>query len=139
MNKMTPSVNPGCSDSGLAGRRFSGENRTAPTSPTRWSNMIAFRCWYCNRAYTLPEARSGERILCTCKNPLRIPKRSGGNCRIKTLVDRLVEAVVYGGGGGLLGFGLGALICLQVYPKALLYVGPALALPGFLIGLLGGE
>jgi hypothetical protein len=30
---------------------------------------------------------------------LRVPKRNGGYCRVKTLVDWMVEAVVYGGGG----------------------------------------
>ena len=45
---------------------------------------------------------------------IRVPRRSGGNCRVKTLVDRLVEAVVCGGGGALLGFCLAILILSQL-------------------------
>ena len=69
--------------------------------------MIEFHCWYCNRRHTAPKGRVGERITCGCQYPLRVPKRSGGACRIKTGLDRFVEAAVYGGGGGLLGFALG--------------------------------
>ena len=79
--------------------------------------MIAFRCWYCGRRYSVPEKRVGERIVCTCKHPLRVPKRSGGRCRIKTLTDWVVEAAVYGGGGALLGVGMGLLICTQVVAR----------------------
>lgn len=106
--------------------------------------MIQFRCWYCGKSYTVPEKRIGERIPCTCKNTLRVPKRSGGNSRVKTLADWVVEAVVYGGGGGLLGLGLGVLITSQalrvIRAPALGWVLVAgLTLAGFLVGLLGGE
>jgi hypothetical protein len=108
--------------------------------------MIAFRCWYCNRAYRMPESRIGERITCACKYLLRVPKRSGGSCRVKSLVDRLVEAVVYGGGGGLLGLGLAILILSQAgrfgilarVEETLLFTA-GLTAGGFLFGLLGGE
>jgi len=90
------------------------------------------------------ESRIGERIACTCKNSLRVPKRSGGNSRVKTLADWVVEAVVYGGGGGLLGFGLGLLIVSQLargfrhpYVGGIIVAGFTLA--AFLVGLLGGE
>ena len=123
--------------------------------------MIEFRCWYCNRRYSMPERRVGERIICACQYALRVPKRGGGACRIKTPVDRLVETVVYGGGGGLLGFGLallllsfgGGYLLLVLYrslpvPREWRVVGLAALFPavfaaftliGFLIGLLGGE
>src|SRR5580704_13978954 len=105
--------------------------------------MIQFRCWYCNKRYTIPEQRIGEQFLCTCKQRLRVPRRSGGGCRVKTIVDWGVEAVVYGGGGALLGLGLALLILGQ--SRGL--IGPRggwpllLALPtsGFLLGLFGGE
>ncbi len=71
--------------------------------------MIAFRCWYCNKRYTVAEARVGERVTCTCRHLLRVPKCSGGNSRVKTAVDWLVETAVYGGGGALLGCGLALL------------------------------
>src|SRR5262245_10183435 len=75
--------------------------------------MIQFRCWYCRRRYSLPESRIGERLTCSCTRRLRVPKRSGGSSRTKTAVDWLVEALVYGGGGALLGLGLALLVISQ--------------------------
>jgi hypothetical protein len=81
--------------------------------------------------------------VCSCKNTLRVPRRSGGNCRVKTLVDRLVEAVVCGGGGALLGFCLAILILSQLrglllFRRTWTFVVGLTAL-GFVAGLLGGE
>lgn len=102
--------------------------------------MIQFRCWYCNKRYAVPEQRIGERITCTCSYLLRVPKRSGGKCRVKTLTDWIIETVLYGGGGALLGFGLALLIVsrmpLRRYTWVLL-VGCTGG--GFLLGVLGGE
>ena len=110
--------------------------------------MIAFRCWYCGKRYAVAEARVGERLTCTCRHPLRVPKRNGGNSRVKTATDWLVEVLVYGGGGAFLGCGLAFLILSQL-PRltgrgtGLLEVGWAfvggLTLLGFLFGALGGE
>jgi hypothetical protein len=110
--------------------------------------MIAFRCWYCGKGYVVAERRVGERIHCTCRRALRVPKRDGGNSRVKTPTDWLVEVVVYGGGGAFLGCGLAFLILSQL-PRltgrgtGLLEVGWAfvggLTLLGFLFGALGGE
>ncbi|HZY84205.1 MAG TPA: hypothetical protein VFE78_05210 [Gemmataceae bacterium] len=109
--------------------------------------MIAFRCWYCNKRYTVAEARVGERITCTCRYALRVPKRNGGNSRVKTPTDWLVEVVVYGGGGALLGCGLAVLILSQLprlmgrgglFEFAWALVG-GLTLLGFLFGTFGGE
>src|SRR5437763_1208997 len=105
--------------------------------------MIDFRCWYCNRRYWLPEQRIGERLSCSCKHELRVPKRSGGNCRVKALADWFVEALVYGGGGAVLGLLLSLLIMSQATVLSQLpYTGmivPGLTVLGFLGGLLGGE
>jgi hypothetical protein len=105
--------------------------------------MIQFRCWYCNKRYTVKEQRIGERLTCTCNNTLRIPRRNDGNCRVRTPVDWLVETVVYGGAGGVLGLGLALLILSQFrwlffieFKWAMLVCLP---LGGFLIGLFGGE
>lgn len=65
----------------------------------RGHRMIEFRCWYCSRRFVKSEKRIGERFTCNCRRMLRVPKRNGGYCRVKTLVDWMVEAVVYGGGG----------------------------------------
>ena len=108
--------------------------------------MISFRCWYCNKKYAVAEARVGQEIGCTCNNRLRVPARSDGNCRIKTLTDRVVETVVYGGGGALLGLGLAILILSQIrgtvvfadLPFAWLLVA-GLTVVGFLFGFLLGE
>src|SRR5262245_10370439 len=105
--------------------------------------MIHFECWYCGRSYLVAERRTGERLVCGCGHRIRIPKRSGGNCRDRTLSDWLIECVVYGGGGGLLGFLL-ALLAITRIPflsratggRNLLLV---CTLVGFLLGTLTGE
>src|SRR5690348_6779476 len=109
--------------------------------------MTAFRCWYCGKGYVVPERRVGQRITCTCRHPLRVPKRDGGNSRVKTPTDWLVETVVYGGGGALLGCGL-ALLVLSQLSRLMIFTGGlrrgwllvgGLTLLGFLLGALGGE
>ena len=107
--------------------------------------MIQFRCWYCNKGFAIAEDRVGTRVNCGCGHPLRVPAKSNGYCRIKTFTDRLVEAVVYGGGGALLGLGL-ALLILSQLPRVSAVL-PIDGLPillgltgiGFLFGFLGGE
>ena len=70
-------------------------------------------------------------------------KRNGGNCRIKTPLDWFMEAVLYGGGGGLLGLGLALVIMSQ--SRGLMIAGrgwivlAGFTLTGLLAGLLGGE
>ena len=102
--------------------------------------MIDFRCWYCNKRYTKPDAQCGHRFDCSCKHVLKVPRRSGGRSRVKTPLEWLVEAAVYGGGGGLLGFGLGLLIASQmILIRRTVYIVSAFTTAGFLIGLFGGE
>jgi hypothetical protein len=100
--------------------------------------MIQFRCWYCNKGYMTPERRIGEEITCTCKRQLRVPKKSGGKCRVKTLTDWIVEFVVYGGFGGLFGLGLG-FFAARGPSMARLVIIIAATLGGFCIGAFGGE
>jgi hypothetical protein len=107
--------------------------------------MINFRCWYCNRRYTKTEDRIGEQLTCSCERRLRVPARDGGNCRVRSLADWLVEAAVYGGGGALLGFGLAVLLLRWVYVGSAMWLWyewsliAGLVLVGFLAGLFGGE
>jgi hypothetical protein len=105
--------------------------------------MIQFRCWYCNKRYSVPEARIGQRLTCTCQRLLRVPRSSGGPCRVKTLTDWVVEGLVYGLGGGFVGMALAVLILSQSYRFGVVYrawvLVPALTLLGLLVGLLGGE
>src|SRR5262249_38282226 len=112
---------------------------------------IEFRCWYCNRKHSMSESKVGERFHCACRNELQVPWYSGGKCRVKTLADWAVEAVVYGGGGALLGGGFGlfllmvlsyglrgvAFSILDIVWSWIIIGGPAIL--GFLIGLLFGE
>ncbi len=109
--------------------------------------MISFRCWYCNKAYRKPETQVGSTFNCSCAHALRVPRRNGGSCRVKTLTDRLVEAIVYGGAGAAFGFVLTAMLASQFLVVApfgtrgwlrLLFVAGG-ALGGFLLGLFGGE
>lgn len=104
--------------------------------------MIQFRCWYCNKRYTVKEQRIGERLSCTCKNTLRVPRYNDGNCRVRTPVDWLVEIAVYGGSGGILGLGLAFLLLTQmriIFFEVAWAMFIVLPLAGFLIGLFGGE
>ena len=65
--------------------------------------MIQFRCWYCNRRYTVAKTRVGERLICHCKQRLKVPARDGASSRDRSIVDWCVETAVYGGGGAILG------------------------------------
>jgi hypothetical protein len=102
---------------------------------------VHFRCWYCNKHYARPGERAGERFTCTCQRLLRVPRRGGGNCRVKTPVDWLVETVVYAGGGALVGFVLALLILRYIRPVSGpgFFLAAGFTLAGFLCGLLGGE
>jgi hypothetical protein len=104
--------------------------------------MIKFRCWYCHKRYSMSEERIGDRFTCSCERLVRVPKRDDGYCRVKTLMDRLVEAIVYGGFGALVGLGFGMLIVTRWPARAqadIFILVPGLTLAGFLLGALGGE
>ncbi|MDY3557161.1 DUF1922 domain-containing protein [Gemmata sp. JC717] len=68
--------------------------------------MISFRCWFCNRAFVKPDGQAGARFECGCGRRVKVPKRSGGTSRAFSLLDWLLEALIYGGAGALIGFGL---------------------------------
>jgi hypothetical protein len=103
--------------------------------------MILFRCWYCGKRYAVAETRIGERLTCSCKHLLKVPKTSGGRNKVLRPVDLLIESVVYGGGGALLGLGLGFLIVsrLPVFRVGRWRLIVALTVAGFLAGTFGGE
>jgi hypothetical protein len=104
---------------------------------------VDFRCWYCGRRYLVAAERIGERRLCGCGHRLRVPRRSGASSQARTAGEWLLELVVYGGGGALLGFGLALLLVSQV--GVLLRFGTTkwlivgLTVLGGLAGGLGGE
>jgi hypothetical protein len=102
--------------------------------------MIAFRWWYCNRRHSRPEAEAGRRFACGCRHKLKVPHRSGGRCRVRTPLDWLVEVVVYGGGGGLIGFVTGLMVARFVYVGGVRWkLIAGLTVAGFLVGAVGGE
>src|SRR5437763_15934724 len=104
--------------------------------------MILFRCWKCHRKYTKADDRVGEQFVCGgCQNTIRVPKKSDGNSRVRTLGDWLIEVVVCGGGGAVLGGGLGLFIVSRaqfMIVQAGWGIIAGLALFGFLLGALGG-
>src|SRR5688572_5280312 len=102
--------------------------------------MIQFRCWYCNKWYAVDDARARERFRCGCGSRVKVPRRSGGSSRARTLTDWTVEIVVYGGCGAVLGFGLGVLLLsrLPVLRRAKEIV-LGLTVLGLLAGALFGE
>jgi|ERR1043165_707000 hypothetical protein len=106
--------------------------------------MIEFRCWWCRRRYNVKANHVGERITCSsCKNLLRVPKRSGGNCRVKSVVDWIVETLVCGGGGALLGFCISLLTLTglfgMVWVEVAWFLIVGFTCVGLVAGLLFGE
>lgn len=104
--------------------------------------MIDFRCWYCARRYAVADERAGEVWSCSCERRLRIPRRSGGSSHAPTLLDRLIEAAIYGGAGAILGGVLGVLVVsrmrfIDAFLAWVVILGATLA--GFLAGAVGGE
>ena len=101
--------------------------------------MISFRCWYCGRNYLVQTERAGEKRVCGCGRRIRMPRRSGGSCRDRTLVDWIVEFTVYGGGGAVLGGMLALLLVTRVpfLSRAIGTVRPIVV--GALVGLLAGR
>jgi hypothetical protein len=105
--------------------------------------MIYFSCWYCGRRYHRPVERRGERFECSCGRRNKVPRRNDGYSRAKSLLDWIVEAVVYGGAGALLGFAFAALV-LSKFPLFRIGQGrwdtiAAATIVGFLFGVIGGE
>lgn len=103
--------------------------------------MIRYRCWYCDRLYYTPAERVGSRVVCSCGHRLKVPRRSGRSPRVRSVLEWGIEILVYGGGGGLLGFGLGLLIASRTF---WLFRRPAdviaiFTVVGFLFGTFGGE
>jgi hypothetical protein len=107
--------------------------------------MIQFRCWYCNRRFAKSEDQIGQSLVCSCKQRLRVPKKSGGSSRNRTVGEWAIEFAVYGGGGGILGFFLAIVILSQMarFRFGLGIGGWGLVLTltaiGLILGGFGGE
>jgi hypothetical protein len=102
--------------------------------------MIDFRCWYCNKRHQFPREKIGHRFKCSCAYRLRVPGKSGGNCRTLSLLDLFLERIVYALGGAFIGL----FVALALFRVLLFRPGwwpmfPSLIGVGFLLGALGGE
>lgn len=102
--------------------------------------MIQFRCWFCNRSYIKPDDAIGTRFVCGCGRRARVPKRSNGSSKVRSLQDWLIESVVYGGAGALIGF----VLSIAIFSRIPLVRRPseitvALTAFGLLLGVLFGE
>lgn len=106
--------------------------------------MIKFRCPCCNRLHEVSRKKIGRKMLCACQETVRVPVESWGSARYRSVGDRLIELLVYGGGGAFLGVCLG-LLCLRCISRFnLVWLGwwgflAGCAGLGFLAGALGGE
>ena len=101
--------------------------------------MIQFRCWFCNRAYARPDEAAGARFECGCGRRAKVPRRSGGSSKVRSPLDWLVESVVYGGAGALIGFVLSVALFARIPVRRPLEVTLAVTAFGFLAGVLFGE
>jgi hypothetical protein len=72
-----------------------------PASP---SERVRFRCWKCRHRFSVARNRVGDKLQCDCGEDVSVPAFDHGNCRVRTSLDRLVEALLCGGGCALLGF-----------------------------------
>ena len=102
--------------------------------------MIQFRCWFCNRAYVKPDEAAGARFACGCGRRAKVPRWSGGSSKVRSLTDWLLETLIYGGAGALIGF----VLSLAVFARVPLVRRPAevtvaLTAFGLLAGALFGE
>ena len=91
----------------------------------------------------MSEDRVGERRTCGgCQRVFRVPKRSDGNSRVRSLADWVIEFLLYGIGCGLLGFFLGLLIAIRSPLRSRLVGGMIIAgctVGGLLIGVFFGD
>ena len=102
--------------------------------------MIAFRCWFCNRGFYKPADLIGQRFECGCGRRVKVPKRPNGSSKVRSLLDWLVESLVYGGAGALIGFVLSIAIFSRIpLVRRPTEVTVALTLFGLLVGVLFGE
>ena len=79
-------------------------------------------------------------MVCNCQQRIRVSRREGETSRYRTILDWCIEITLYGGGGALLGFLLGALMLSRVRTARygwLLIVGTTVV--GFVAGLVAGE
>jgi hypothetical protein len=102
--------------------------------------MIHFRCWFCNRAFLKPDEQARKRFACGCGRRVKVPKRSGGSSKTRSVTDWLLETLIYGGACALIGF----VLSIAIFARIPLVRRPsevvvAMTVFGFLVGALFGE
>jgi hypothetical protein len=106
-------------------------------------DVIRFRCWYCNRKHIAERDRIGEQRTCNCGERYRVPRRSGVSDRDRSVVDFLLEFVLYGLAGGVMcafvGFVIYARTRILPGVEGLVFLVAVPGLVGFLIGGFFGE
>ena len=102
--------------------------------------MIHFRCWFCNRAYSKPEDHARTRFACGCGLRVKVPARSGGSSKTRSVTDWLLEALIYGGACALIGFVLSTAIFARIpLVRRPAEVTIAMTVFGLLVGAVFGE
>lgn len=102
--------------------------------------MIVFRCWFCNRSYARPDGQGGTRFECGCGRRVKVPRRSGGSSKARSLTDWLLEALVYGGACALIGFALSVAVFARIpLVRRPAEVVAAFTLFGLVVGTAFGE
>jgi hypothetical protein len=69
--------------------------------PTVHPERVRFRCWKCRHRFGVTRARVGETLQCDCGEDVRVPRWDHGNCRVRGLFARFLEAALCGGGFAL--------------------------------------
>ena len=102
--------------------------------------MLNVRCPICHRKFAKREDQIGQTFSCSCKELLKVPKRSGDARRVRSLAERSVEFAVYGAGGAVVGLVLAVVLFsrLRILPgdQYALLVWPIV---GFVAGGVFGE
>jgi hypothetical protein len=103
--------------------------------------LIRFRCWKCRRKYAKAAAKIGTTFQCSCDYVIRVPKKDDGNCRVKTIADYVIEAVLCGGGGAIFGFFISLVLVGRYlrFVQGAFWVVPVVTIVCGLIGFFGGE
>jgi hypothetical protein len=94
--------------------------------PATRSERVRFRCWKCRHRFGVARTQIGRTLQCDCGENVRVPSVDHGNCRVRTILDYLVEAFLCGGGCALIGF------------LAAMYAFPPLGFHAFGEGIISG-
>jgi hypothetical protein len=90
--------------------------------------------------YIKSDEQVGTRFECGCGRRVKVPRKSAGSSKVRSLLDWLIESVVYGGAGALVGFVLSVMIFARIpLVRRPIEVTLAVTAFGLLVGALFGE